>query len=335
MQLTRELSIKKTRNLICTLPKEQWMGISALMKAGYNFLESIQILQIPSKDIEEAFKEGKDLKEILLDGHKGRFYEHLSFFLEISDVANAIDSALTMEEFEKGWIRFLVSFCAYPCFIFLFAYVMMVVFSTSLLPQMIQGFELTESSGFLLFCVEALQYFCVFLAIGAVASVCFFLVLYLYKPLRLKVLIRLQNKISLLKDHTSYMFAGYMKVLEKQGVPTKKAMKYMMNVQKDSLFSLCINSCEEQLCNGIDFIDVLQKTEMLNELFHKMIPIGIITSSISELLEIFMQQQELIWKKKVKKIGIFIQLLSYSFVAILVLVVYQLMLLPLSMLEQF
>ena len=64
----------------------------------------------------------------------------------------------------------------------------------------------------------------------------------------------------------------------------------------------------------IDFIDVLQKTEMLNELFHKMIPIGIITSSISELLEIFMQQQELIWKKKVKKIGIFIQLLSYSFV---------------------
>ena len=66
-----------------------------------------------------------------------------------------------------------------------------------------------------------------------------------------------------------------------------------------------------------------------------MIPIGIITSSISELLEIFMQQQELIWKKKVKKIGIFIQLLSYSFVAILVLVVYQLMLLPLSMLEQF
>ena len=58
MQLTRELSIKKTRNLICTLPKEQWMGISALMKAGYNFLESIQILQIPSKDIEEAFKKG-------------------------------------------------------------------------------------------------------------------------------------------------------------------------------------------------------------------------------------------------------------------------------------
>ena len=94
------------------------MGISALMKAGYNFLESIQILQIPSKDIEEAFKEGKDLKEILLDGHKGRFYEHLSFFLEISDVANAIDSALTMEEFEKGWIRFLVSSCAYPCLYF-------------------------------------------------------------------------------------------------------------------------------------------------------------------------------------------------------------------------
>ena len=138
-------------------------------------------------------------------------------------MANAIDSALTMEEFEKGWIRFLVSSCAYPCFIFLFAYVMMVVFSTSLLPQMIQGFELTESSGFLLFCVEALQYFCVFLAIGASPSVCFFLVLYLYKPLRLKVLIRLQNKISLLKDHTSYMFAGYMKVLEKAGSTYKKS----------------------------------------------------------------------------------------------------------------
>ena len=67
--------------------------------------------------------------------NKGRFYEHLSFFLEISDVANAIDSALTMEEFEKDGYGFLFHPVLIPVLLFLFAYVMMVVFSTSLLPQ--------------------------------------------------------------------------------------------------------------------------------------------------------------------------------------------------------
>lgn len=311
------------------------MGISAMMKAGYTFIESIQILQIPSEKIVEAFKEGKELKEILLTGHKGRFYNHLSFFLDISDVASAIDSAITMEEFEKGWLHSLITTCAYPCFIFLFAYIMMFVFSSSLLPQMIQSFELTENSNILLFCIAILRYFCIALGVIGSIIICFIVVLYLFKPLRLKVFYRLQNHIQFLKDHTSYMFAGYLKVLEKQGVPTQKAMKYLLNVQKDSLFSLCVVSCEEQLQKGIDFIEVLQKTEMLNSLFHKMIPIGIMTSSIIELLDIFMHQQELIWKNKMKKIGIVIQLISYSFVGILVLVVYQLMLLPLSMLEQF
>ena len=70
----------------------------------------------------------------------GRFFEHLSFFLKITSLSRAIDSSLQLYDFERN---------LYPVFeenglsasIFVFAYVMLLVFSTAIIPQMLQSFD--------------------------------------------------------------------------------------------------------------------------------------------------------------------------------------------------
>lgn len=329
-----DISRKRKQPSILRLHKEQYHYLSLLLEQGYTLLDCLHILQIENHDVKQALEQGVDIKQILTKGNYGKFYEHLSFFLNVQTVSQAIQGALEMERFEKGILQKLIKSSIYPTCILLFSYILLFFFTQMILPQMMMSFSSLHSS-FLLLGVQWLHRLCIVVFSLICIGLMFYMLLHFHHSLRLQIYKNIHTKLLLHKDHASFLFAGYLLELQKHGISTKESIYFLKEVKKASFFSLMIDDILLQLENGRDFIETLNKSEYLNHRFQTMIPLGIYSSQIEKTLKLFLTQQQYSWECLRKRISLTIQIIAYVFVGILVVIVYQMMLIPLSMLEQF
>ena len=88
------------------------------------------------------------------------------------------------------------------------------------------------------------------------------------------------------------------------------------------------------LQNGEDLLCVIEREVLLNDIFKQSFRIGSSTGSLCSMLQTGLQQQERTWERLLKRTAVTVQCIAYSFVGVVVLLVYQIMLIPLTMLEQ-
>lgn len=324
---------KKKQHSTFHLNLQEWTFLSELLNNGYPMLEALHFLGKDITFIQTQLEEGIDITTILLKKQKGRFYDHLRFFMRITALADAITCSMHLLHFEKGLRKNLVKKAAYPFFILVFAYCMLLFFSTYIIPQMLSSFDLDGTFSSLRLMVGVVQVFCNLFAILCI--LCGILALYLRrnKKVQLVFLLKIQPYLQFLKDYNSYIFGGYLGELESQGISTRMAMLYLKDIRQDTLFATFIQNVIKQLEQGVALYDIFETSPLLNEGFRLAFRIGSSTASLEKQLAMFMKQQEHVWEASIKKFGIMIQCIAYCFVGVVVLIVYQIMLIPLSMLE--
>lgn len=287
-----------------------------------------------SKDIQTDLEHGVPLEEILVKQGNGRFYEHLQFFLRITSLHTAIDSALRLYDFERTLLVTFVKKAAYPFCMFLFAYVLLLIFSTSIIPQMLNSFDQGEDFQGLLLLIALIQGICRMLALISILGLGMLLYLKHHPHIRTAWILKSKKLCALASHVQSYLFSGYMIELLKQGISTRVAFQYLQQVRKDTLFAMLMRRITKRLQEGVDVLTIIEEEVLLNEAFTMSFRIGSSCGTLCAMLQSNLKQQERIWEQLLKKAVIAIQCLAYSFVGIVVLLVYQVMLIPLSMLEQ-
>lgn len=313
---------------------DEWRYLHDLLQNGYPYLEALQLLGKDTGNIREELERGHSMEEILIQQGTGRFFEHLSFFLRITSLSKAIDSSLQLYNFERNLLSGFLKKTAYPFFIFVFAYVMLLIFSGTIIPQMLQSFDQGDDFKGLMLGVNVLQTACRMLGICSVLAA--LALLYLkHKPALRNALILRSPRLCTLASHVeSYLFSGYMIELLKQGIATRTALEYLEQIRKGTLFCELHKHLMHGLQNGGDMLCVIDREILLNDAFKLSFRIGSSTGSLCSMLQTGLQQQERTWERLLKRTAILVQCIAYSFVGVVVLLVYQIMLIPLSMLEQ-
>lgn len=312
---------------------QEWTFLAELLKNGYPLLDAMFFLGVDCKQIQQQLEDGADIMTILWKEQKGRFFHHLQFFIRITDIANAITCSMNLLHFEKGLRKNLIKKVAYPFFILLFAYGMLIFFSTYIIPQMLYSFALDTAFSNLHHLMKGIQILCNLIAFLCIMGSIGAFYLKRHKQIRHLFLLKILPYCKILRDYNAYIFAGYLSELERQGVSTKAAMSYLKEARQETVFAYFIRSIIKQLENGIALYEIFEASPLLNEGFRLAFRIGSSTDNLAIHLPAFMKQQEHIWEHKMKKLSIIIQCIAYSFVGIVVFVVYQIMLIPLSMLE--
>lgn len=312
---------------------QEWQYLSDLLQSGYPLLDALSFLHKQELRLKERLEEGEDLLAILSEHKKGRFYDHLRFFMKITSLPDAINCSLHMLSFESGLRKNLIKKSVYPLFIFVFAYVMLLVFTTWIIPQMLTSFDQDESFSSLLMMIYLIKGLCSLLAVSVIFSVVTAWYLRLHATVRIHLMKKAASRIHILRDYVSYMFSGYLLELEQQGISTRRAMHYLQQIAGTTLFSSFIKDVAHDLEEGIALPDIMEESKLLSEGFQLSFRIGASTSSLTRLLTAFMKQQEHLWEQTIQKASIILQCVAYSFVGIVVLIVYQIMMVPLSMLE--
>lgn len=235
--------------------------------------------------------------------------------------------------FEKDLQKNFFKKSIYPLFILLFAYVMLLFFTTFIIPQMLTSFDDENNLISLRRVVRIIQIGCNLFAL--LSSMIAIIVLYLRKHKRVQVVVlqKVHPYIPFLKDYNSYIFSGYLCELESQGVSTRQAMRYLQDIRKDSLFASFIQQVRNKLEQGEHLHNIFQSSSLLNKNFCLAFQMGSSTGCIEKQLSTFMLQQEHIWQAKIKRLSMLVQCIAYGFVGLVVFIMYQIMLIPLSMLE--
>lgn len=316
-----------------SISEREYYFLSELLDKGYPLLESLSFIGKDETLVKQALEKGMTIEDILIKGQKGRFYTHLEFFLKVSSLSGAIQSALHMMKFEGDIKKKLLKQCSYPLFLLVFAFVILLFFTNFIIPQMLNSFAVTDDFSCLMILLKVLQYAFLFCTLILSAAGIAYAIGSFQPKKRSEWIYRNRKWIPLCKDMLSYQLSGYLYELSQKGVSTRMAFQYLMHVKDTSLLHVFMKHIIFALEAGEDLQDQIQASLILNASFKQMYKIGSCNDSLCEMLTMFMKQQEMVWEKLIKRTGLSIQCVAYVFIGCMVLIVYQIMLVPLGMLN--
>lgn len=294
-------------------------------------MDSLKILNKDVSFIEKQIALGNDLSELLIVYAKPSLKQHLKFFFSLTSLSNAISCSIKMEKFEGEIRKKIKKECYYPIFIFIFAYITLCVFIQFVIPQLLLSFPLETLDTFFTISIYLLKVLCV--VIGLTFIVIEGLVLAMKYTKLFDLLIPYVTKLEFAKEYISYTFACYMKELDQDGLSTRKAVMYLSNLQNKKVFISFINSLKDEVEQGRELSNIINKHDYLTSMLKTCFTMGIKTGSLTSALADYVLFQEETWIQKIHRYSTLVQIVSYSFVGFLVIIVYQIMLVPLQLLE--
>lgn len=314
------------------LKQYEWNYLATLLQQGYTIEQALSYVK-EDYDIQAELEQGKDIKTILIGNQTSRFHRHFAFFLAITSLPQAIICAQRMDTFEKNIKKKLMKETSYPILIFVCAFLTLYFFSTFILPQMMENFDMGKENAFLTIGVSFLQALAEGLFLMVMLSLCIFAIA-LHKPYCKQYLLKKGSKVtSLFADICSYTLSGYLYELHHQGTSTLHAITFLNQLPKDTMLATLIKEIEQALQVGVDIVTVMKQQAFLNDSFKQCFQIGTYSGDLECMLQTFMIRQEEAWFRKIKAISIGIQIVAYVFVAFMVVLVYQIMLVPLQLLD--
>lgn len=322
---------RKRPAAICTLKPFEWDALAKLLRQGYAFSDAYTLIQGDGKLL-RALEQGESLSELLLQGHHGSFYDHLRFFMSITSLSEAISAALQMDETMKSMRRRLVKQCRYPMLLFVMAFFTLTLFTTRILPQLMQSFTMNEENELLLKTVVGLRGLAVVVLWLIIMGLLIALIANRSSKGKLRILQALRFSC-LPQQYCSYLLAGYFAQLHRHGVTTKNAFAFLTRFKDGSLLAHCAVQIEAQLQAGVPLTECLSSQPWLDHAFVRTWRIAEHTHSLEASLEQYQRRQEALWEQLLKRVGMGIQIGVYLFIALMVLIVYQIMLVPLQLME--
>lgn len=322
------------RKSTLTINKKALYDCALLINKGYSLPVTLEILGNYDELIDQL-KHGKNIQDYIDFQSKDPFYRHLSFFLSISSFDNAIISAFEYDEMKRklkeNWIKEI----SYPLFVLLFALVVFFIFDFMIYPQL-QSIIPTASTNYLH------TFLAVLIGIIWILLILFIFFISVIKIIQkknysqyLQYYDKIFSQLSFIKKYISYDFALHTLILMKRGYSTKQVFESLMQLKDHQLLSFDLDKMVEDFKQGKEMSKIIDQQSHFDSKFKYFFKMGYYTNNLENALQDYCEYQAKEFKHILKKSSKIISCVAYSFIGILVISIYQLLLLPLDMMNQF
>lgn len=306
---------------------KQWGILSQLLESGYSLNESMVFLN--TNQLQELDKHS--FYDLYIKNFKGSFYNNLRFFYSLFPLDQAIKNSISIEEFKNNIIQKLVKTTVYPIFIFIISICILMFFSISILPQLIINFNIKST----MFNVVQMMPI-IFNFIGIVIFVLMITVGTIYlinKSLFYFILKSVFIYIPIFKQIHSFYFLGYFSKLYECGLSSKACIEYLLKLKTYKVFNEMIYEINEKLNQGKSLIECIKSQKILSYECKESVLMAYKTKKQVNFYRqgLFLIEQNI--TNIIQKITRFITFFSYLVVLLVVLIMYQLMLIPLDMIQ--
>lgn len=309
------------------------------MENGFSFTDTLQILKTKRNErrithVLEKLEQGQTFKEafsLLLPHCYRRYFNN---FIRYLPVLESMRISVELATHEENMKHKMMKDMVYPIVMLFVMFIGMYLFNGFVFPQMMTlmtSFEINVSSYyFLRSLIQLLSWLVTILfVVGMLLWVVF------QEPNRKCWLYRVLVKYvpdSLMVQKASAEFARYFLECVRVRISTKQTMKILLDMKEKPLVRLIAQELNDALSKGESF-EVTLHTPFVEHALQQFFQIALHGSNCEKMLEGYLVMNQ---QRHIKQVRIFtrsVQLSCYGVIGLILLVVYQILMLPMQMLQ--
>ena len=309
------------------------------MENGFSFTDTLQILKTKRNErrithVLEKLEQGQTFKEafsLLLPHCYRRYFNN---FIRYLPVLESMRISVELATHEENMKQKMMKDMVYPVVMLFVMFIGMYLFNGFVFPQMMTlmtSFEINVSSYyFLRSLIQLLSWLVTILfVVGMLLWVVF------QEPNRKCWLYRVLVKYvpdSLMVQKASAEFARYFLECVRVRISTKQTMKILLDMKEKPLVRLIAQELNDALSKGESF-EVTLHTPFVEHALQQFFQIALHGSNCEKMLEGYLVMNQ---QRHIKQVRIFtrsVQLSCYGAIGLILLVVYQILMLPMQMLQ--
>ena len=309
------------------------------MENGFSFTDTLQILKTKRNErritqVLEKLEQGQTFKEafsLLLPHCYRRYFNNFIRYLPVLESMRiSVELATHEEKMKQKMMKDMV----YPVVMLFVMFIGMYLFNGFVFPQMMtlmKSFDINVTSYyFLRSLIQLLSWLVTILfVVGMLLWVVF------QEPNRKCWLYRVLVKYvpdSLMVQKASAEFARYFLECVRVRISTKQTMKILLDMKEKPLVRLIAQELNDALSKGESF-EVTLHTPFVEHALQQFFQIALHGSNCEKMLEGYLVMNQ---QRHIKQVRIFtrsVQLSCYGVIGLILLVVYQILMLPMQMLQ--
>lgn len=307
--------------------------LQSLLEIDNDIVSNLIYLDKKYQIYKEEIEKGATFVSIIEANASNDLMQYFAFFLKLMPTALALKQAIKLSEFILELKNNIIKKASYPCLIFIFALVILYLFASFILPMLLQTFRVSENDQLLIILIHGMTYLCYFLLIVIVLMILLLILLSLNKYYRSKVILLLAKKFKIVSIYCSYLFCGFIEKFHQDGIDSITLMQFLSNHPSQWMVEIA-KQIDNDLLKGVDFISALNNTKIFHGEFIKTMKLSlkVHNEAYSQRFMIYCQHY---FASFFKKFGIILQGCAYLLVAMLVLLCFQVFMIPLNMLNDF
>ena len=311
-----------------------------MLKSGYSFTQCLDYLEDEGNHecflwAKQKMKQGEPIEEWGCQFFCRSIQVYLDCFLKFLSLNQALELSVTLYDQKESDKKEFLKMTGYPVAVFIFSLAGVQLFCLLCMPALIQMMKGFDVSTFVIEGVYRILMLCAFiLTLMLVSGV--ILIWYYLLPHHLIEGIQLIYRSSfgfLIQKELSSHFALVYYHCVRMGIPTRMALQMLKSCTSQPILCFLAEHVDQQLKNGNDLVEAVG-IQYLDASFQKLMKTIVLSANALSLLEGYLKVADVKRRKKMKQLGQLIQAIAYSFIAIMIILVYQVLFLPLSMLER-
>ena len=309
------------------------------MENGFSFTDTLQILKTKRNEhrikyVLEKLEQGQTFKEVfsmlLPQGYRRYFNNFIRYLPVLESMRISVELATHEEKMKQKMMKDMV----YPVVMLFVIFIGMYLFNGFVFPQMMTlmtSFEINVTSYyFLRSFIQLLSWLVtILLVVGLLLWVVF------QEPNRKCWLYRVLVKYvpdSLMVQKASAEFARYFLECVRVRISTIQTMKILLDIKEKPLVRLIAKELNDSLSKGESFEETLH-TPFVEHALQQFFQIALHGSNCEKMLEGYLVMNQ---QRHIKQVRIFtrsVQLSCYGTIGLILLVIYQILMLPMQMLQ--
>ena len=331
---------KKLRQRRTSIDRLDYEGIARLMANGFTLQDTLHLLESPAnqmvfQEIETRLQNGEELTSFFPDCCPKAYRMSLEGFLKCLSFSEALSLCLEVvngeqqqrQEYRKGLF--------YPCMMFLCTLAGVILFNEFCFPpllSMMKGFHV-ESTHYDLLRVgfRLLSGSVILLLLLSSAILLFFR----QKSHRIQgyLLCAKYAPNSIYIQYESTDFIRFFLQCVRMHVPTRESLRILASIEQKPVICFLARTIETALVNGDSFEEALD-VPWLDPSLLRFLKIALYSSEMESILERYLEMARQRSIRQCKRITKSVQILSYACIGVILILVYEVLMLPLQILTQ-
>ena len=317
------------------LNDQQLNDLSLLLNCGYSIKEIIALMDDNIFEIiNERLKNGDLFEEVIFDylnrSYK-KYYHNFSLYMPFDKVIKMINQIAQQQKVIKEQ---LIKPIIYPVFVFLMAFVGLIIFyfyAFDLLIGFVSGLNLDLHNLYNLKIISGIVILCVIIIFVMIVVIILFVTQKKYIVLSY-ILINRYINIGILKKWLTYKFMLYYKVFLDNGLNTREILSLMGSFD-DQLINFLAYHVRILLEKGHNMEDSIGHPYLDNYL-QRYIKLANYSDNLIKIIGDYLHKIENEFLRFIKKVALITQLVSYSIIGFIIIFIYQIIMLPIKLIER-